>query len=992
MTAEFVPTRSPPSRKVERAPSGRIRGVSVSDDLPVESLERQLRQVVQGEVRFDNGSRALYATDSSNYRQVPIGVVVPRTIDDVVHAMAVCRSHGAPVLGRGNGTSLAGQTCNTAVVIDFSKHLNRVLRLDVERRCAIVQPGCILDHLRAAAERHGLTFGPDPATHVSCTLGGMIGNNSCGVHSVMAGRTVDNVERMEVLTYDGHRLSAGPTSAQDLRAILAQGGRPGEIYRALLDFREKYRDLIRAKYPDIPRRVSGYADLDQLFPENGFNVARALVGTESTCVTVLEATVSLVRSPPVRALAIVGFPDIFRAADAVPQVLEFGPIACEGIDRFLVDSMKRKDMHEDKIQLLPAGNDWLLVEFGGETEHEAVERAEALIRAFATQPHASARLVTDPRTQRQVWRVREAGLPGSAYVPDRPETWEGWEDTAVPVARLGRYLRDFRALLDRYGYITPMYGHFGDGLVHCRINFDLKSERGISDWRRFLEEAADLVVRHGGSLSGEHGDGQSRAELLVRQYGPELVQAFREFKAIWDPEGRMNPGKVVDPYPITSNLRLGPSYRPPQLHTHFAFPEEGGFAGAMERCVGVGQCRRTHYDGSVMCPSFLATREERHTTRGRARMLFEMMHGAPIEDGWKSDSVEEALTLCLSCKGCKKDCPVQVDIATYKAEFRSHYFAGRLRPRSAYAMGLIHRWAHLSSFVPALANFATQTAGFRELAKLVAGVARPRAFPRFANKTFTTWFRRRKATTASRQTVLLWPDTFNNYFRPQTAIAATRILESLGFRVCIPPRPLCCGRPLYEWGMLDAAKAQWREILAALPREIEARVPVIVLEPACHATFKDELVHLLPDDARARRLSEQSVFFSDFLAHQLSDREVVARMPRALIQLHCHQHAIIGDEGERALLDRLGIENELLRFGCCGMAGSFGFAADTYPVSMAIAERGLLPTLRSAAPDTLVLANGFSCREQIEQATGRCTTHIAELAARVLVEQAPQTS
>ncbi|MCB5177327.1 FAD-binding and (Fe-S)-binding domain-containing protein [Microvirga lenta] len=970
--------RSLQERRRRWTPGGRIKSASIPAPDP-DALVHELKAAIQGEVRFSNGDRALYATDASNYRQVPIGVVVPKTTEDVVKAVEVCRRHEAPLVARGGGTSLAGQTCNTAVVIDFSKYLNRILELDPERRRARVEPGCILDALRDAAERHHLTFGPDPATHSHNTLGGMIGNNSCGVHSVQAGRTADNVEALDILTYDGLRLSVGPTSDSELRSILAAGGRRAEIYRSLDAFRRRYADLIRERFPKIPRRVSGYADLDKLLPENGFDIAKALVGTEGTCVTVLGATLALVPSPRERVLVIIGFPDIFQAADMVPRILEHEPLAVEGIDHFLVDSMLRKHLHESDMNLLPQGCDWLVVEFGGETEEEAAEKGRRLVAQFEALPHAEAKLICRDEAEERIWAVRRAGLPGSAYVPDRPETWEGWEDTAVTPESLGDYLRDLKALFDKYGYISPMYGHFGDGLVHCRVSFDLDSEEGIETWRRFLDEAADLVVRYGGSLSGEHGDGQSRADLLEKMYGPELIQAFREFKAIWDPQGRMNPGKIVDPYPITSNLRLGPSYRPPKLDTHFHFEEEGGFQGAVERCVGVGKCRRHDSKDQVMCPSYLVTHEEKSSTRGRARMLFEMLHGGPLTKGWRSDEVEDALKLCLACKGCKSDCPVNVDMATYKAEFRAHYYKRRLRPRSAYTMGLIYWWARLGSKTPRLANLTTQMPLLRNVTKALGGIHQQRTMPAFAHQTFTDWFRRRRNPPTDRPRVLLWPDTFNNFFRPETAIAATRVLEAMGYEVTIPDRPLCCGRPLYDQGMLPTAKRLWRQTMRTLHVEIEDGTPIVGLEPACVAAFKDELTGLFPDDPRARRLKEQTVFFSDFLCQQAEELNVARGGGRAYVQIHCNQHAVIKTEGERHLLDSLGLDYRFLPSGCCGMAGAFGFAAETYDVGLAAGERVLLPMVREADEDVLILANGFSCREQIEQGTGRQTLHVAEL-------------
>jgi len=811
----------------------------------------------------------------------------------------------------------------------------------------------------------------------------MIGNNSCGVHSVMAGRTSDNVQELDVLTYDGLRMRVGRTDVEEFRAILADGGRRAEIYRALDEFRHKYANLIRARYPKIPRRVSGYENLDELLPENGFNVARALVGTEATCVTVLEATLKLVSSPSKRALAVIAFPDIFVAADAVPDVLAYGPIGLEAIDDLFVRFVKRKHIHSEYVKRLPEGGGWLLAEFGVNNDNGS-EAAARLVRDFKAKGYV-AELLRDPAEQAKFWTLRKDGLPATAKLPEWPETYEGWEDSAVPREKLGAYLRDFKALLHAHAYESSVYGHFGDGLVHCRINFDLRSEQGVQNWQSFLEEAANLVVRYGGSLSGEHGDGQSKAALLEKMYGPELVQAFREFKAIWDPNWKMNPGKLVDPFPITSNLRIGPLYRPPEIRGYFAYQEDGGsFTAATRRCVGVGTCRRRHGDGGVMCPSYMATGEEKHSTRGRARLLFEMLHGGPISNGWRSKQVEEALDLCLACKGCKSDCPVNVDMATYKAEFRAHHYRGRLRPRAAYSMGLIHEWSRLAAIAPKFANAMMHAAGLSPIIKWIGGIAQQRNIPRYAEETFVGWFRRRGAKPGGGARVMLWPDTFNNYFRPQTAIAATLVLESLGFTVAIPERPLCCGRPLYDWGMLDSAKRLWRRTMRALQREIEAGTSIVGLEPACVSAFRDELPGLFPHDALVQKLSKQTLFFTEFIERIGQDAPLPHIGRSALAQIHCHHHSVIQPQSERWVLGRLDLDCEFLPSGCCGMAGSFGFESEKYDLSMRAAERVLLPRIRAAAPDTTLLANGFSCREQIEQATGRKTTHIAELISQAL--------
>jgi len=972
-------SRHPPYA-FERTARGRVASAYEPSPSDHRALAGALRRAIRGEVRFDNGSRSLYATDASNYRQVPIGVVVPRTIDDVVATVNLCRQHGAPLVMRGGGTSLAGQGCNVAVLIDFSKYLNRILAIDALQRTAEVEPGCILDHLRDAAEKHHLTFGPDPSTHDHCTLGGMIGNNSCGVHSVMAGRTSDNVEKLDILTYDGLRMTVGPTSDDEFHAIVAGGGRRGEIYRALDALRRRYADLIRLRFPKIPRRVSGYENLNELLPENGFDVARALVGTESTCVTVLKATLRLVPSPQKRLLVAIGFPDVFTAADHVPDVLRYDPIALEGIDDLFIGFVKRKHLHGDFISKLPEGKGWLFAEFGAD-DADGEDNAARLARDFKAKGFATD-LESDPKEQAKLWAVRKDGLPATAKVPEWPETYEGWEDSAVPREKLGEYLRSFKALLHKHGYESTLYGHFGDGLVHCRIDFDLATEQGLDNWRSFLDEAADLVVAYGGSLSGEHGDGQSKAALLGKMYGPELLQAFREFKEIWDPDWKMNPGKVVDPFPITSNLRIGPIDRLPEVKAYFAYKEDGGsFARAAQRCVGVGACRRRNSDHGVMCPSYMATGEERHSTRGRARMLFEMLHGGPIANGWRSKEVEEALDLCLGCKGCKSDCPVNVDIATYKAEFRAHHYKRRLRPRAAYSMGLIHQWSRLAAAAPSAFNAVTQAPLLSNLAKWLGGIAQKRQIPRYADETFVAWFKRRERPQAVGGRVLLWPDTFNNYFRPQTAIAATRALEALGFEVVIPDRPLCCGRPLYDWGMLDRARSLWRETMASLRADIDRGTPIIGLEPACVSAFRDELPGLLADDAGAARLSRQTFFFSEFLEKQAPHAPLPRLARRAVVQIHCHHHAVIKPDAEKALLDRLGLAYDVLPSGCCGMAGSFGFESSKYDVSMTAAERVLLPRVRACPPETLVLADGFSCREQIEQATGRRTMHIAEAVA-----------
>lgn len=964
------------------------------------ALEAALRRHLRGEVRFDSGSRALYATDGSNYRQVPIGVVVPRDTEDVLAAVALCREHHAPLLARGGGTSLAGQCCNVAVVLDFSKHMARILEIDPERRIARVQPGVILDHLRAEAEKHHLTFAPDPATHDRCTLGGMIGNNSCGVHSIMAGKTDDNIESLEILTYDGLRMHVGATNEEEFNVILHDGGRRAEIYSGLKSIADRYGDHVRRQFPNIPRRVSGY-NLNHLLPESGFQVARALVGTEGTCATVLEATCRLVESPPARVLLVIGWPDIYLCADQVPQIMEHRPIGLEGFDDVIVRASRRMGINSEGLALLPEGSGWLLAEFGADTIAEAEAQAHHLMATLdrsATPP--AMRLFTGPRQARRIWEVRESSLGATSHVPGEPPRWEGFEDSAVAPEKLGAYLRDLRKLMNAFEYDGAFYGHFGHACVHTRMNYDLESAEGVRKFRQFMEEAADLVVGYGGSLSGEHGDGQARAELLPKMFGPELMQAFREFKTIWDPGWKMNPGKVIEPYRMDENLRLGPNYDPWQPETHFKFPEDhGSLASSTLRCIGVGQCRR--YEGGVMCPSFRVTREEEHSTRGRAHLLWEMTQGEVIKDRWQNEAVKESLDLCLACKGCKSDCPTGVDVATYKAEFLSHYYETNRRPLNSLAFANIDLWARAASHVPGLVNLTTQLPFLRDLAKLAAGIPAQRQIPAFAPQTFKQWWEERLCGTGSLTrsgrakldsrrgagpTVLLWADTFNNHFLPDTAKAAVEVLEAAGFEVTVPRAHLCCGRPLYDVGMLDRAKSLLLEIMDELLPEIEAGIPIVVLEPSCAAVFRDELTNLFPKDQRARALSQQVVLLSEFIEQHAKDFPLPSLARKALIHGHCHHKAIMKMTAEEAVLRRLGIDFTAPAPGCCGMAGAFGFEKEKYEVSKAIGELELLPAVRQAPTDWLIVADGFSCREQIAQETDRQALHLAEVLQMALRE------
>ncbi len=939
----------------------RVKEGNVTESLRMVAIQRlgaALGNSLAGEVRFDNGARAAYASDASNYRQVPLGVVSPRSVDDVVAAMRLCREHGAAVLPRGAGTSMCGQSVNAAVVIDCSRHLDRVLQVDAAGRKALVEPGVVCDALREAAEAHGLTFAPDPATHSRCTLGGMIGNNSCGPHSVMAGKTVENISRLEVLTYDGERFWCGTTSDVEFRRIVSSGGRQAALYSGMRRIAERYGDLIRQRFPKIRRRVSGY-NLDELLPENGFNVARALVGSEGTCAFVLQAEACLVRSPPARVLVVRGFPDIFAAGDAVPEVLAAGPIACEGLDERIIGGLRERNLRLDDIALLPPGEGWLMIEFGGDTVEEAVQKAS---RVAGT-------VITDKALMTRLWTIRETGASATALnlAGIGADPIVGWEDAAVDPMRLGNYLREFRALVARFGYRTSIYGHFGDGCVHARIDFDLRTPEGVSHWRRFLHEAAELVVKYGGSLSGEHGDGHARAEFLPLMFGDELMQAFREFKALWDPGNRMNPGKIVDAFRVDEHLRLGPQYKPVTMTTKLAFssPEGNGFTRAVARCVGMGKCRASK--GGTMCPSYRGTREERYSTRGRARLLGEMLRGELITDGWHSGEVKDALEWCLGCKGCRSDCPTHTDMAAYKAEFMSHYYDRRTRPRESWSMGRIGEWAPLAARVPGMANFLGRSL------KGLAGIAPERSPPRFAKRSFRSTFK----ASGGGDPVVLFDDTFNNYFRPRTASAAQEVLEGSGCAVELPPAHVCCGRPYYDFGMLEQARAALERVLRVLSPQVERGLAVVVLEPGCLSVFRDELRRLFPDDTRAARLAAAATSFSELLLKRGFTAE---RGSRVLVHSHCHQKALWGTAGDLGLLQNAGCDVVAPDTGCCGMAGSFGYRRPFYETSRRIAGLAVLPAL-AEEPERIVVANGFSCREQIEGLSGRTTLHLAELLA-----------
>ncbi len=993
------------------------------------ALRRALAGALRGEVRFDATTRAAYASDSSNYRQVPLGVVFPFDHADVQAVARITAEARAALLARGAGTSLAGQACNEAVVVDMSRHMTRVLDIDPARRLAIVEPGVVLDDLRRATERHGLTFGPDPATHAWCTLGGMIGNNSCGTHGLYAGKTSDNVDRLQVVLAGGDELEVGAYGPDAIGSAVGAGGRLGRLLAGLQDVDRRYGAMVKERFPTIPRRVSGY-NLDELAPERGFHVARALVGTESTCAFTTQATLRLVTSPPERCLVAVGYPDVFAAADAVPQLLGHPLLALEGFDRTLVDQMEAHRLNLEGVALLPAGNGWLLAELGGETAEEAATMASELVASLPM--GVSALQVSDPSTQRQLWAVRESGLGATAIRVDGHHNYEGWEDGAVPPARLAQYLRGVTALWAKYGYSGAWYGHFGQGCVHTRNNFDLGSREGLKRYRAYVTEAAELVVSLGGSLSGEHGDGQSRGELLQVMFGPELVGAFGHFKQLWDPDGLMNPGKVVDAYPLDANIRYSSLHEPVQLRpTGYSFDKDAGsLMKASLRCVGVGRCRRD--DAATMCPSYRATRDEVHSTRGRAKVLSEMFQSATTRlDGapasWRNEEVREALDLCLSCKACASDCPTHVDMATYKSEFYSHYYKGRLRPAAMYAMGLLPIAARAVNWSPVtvrLANVALASPVLGSSLKRLAGVTTRRPAPRFDPAG------RRGAIAdhelagvrdrdPSETTVVVWPDTFTSAFNPGAGRDVIETFAMLGEKVAVPSAWACCGRTLYDFGLLDLAKRWLQRLVTILNPWAAADIPVVVPEPSCLAAFRDELPALLPGNPRAARLASLARSPAEHLvsAGLVSQLEPPAGGGggRVVLHPHCHQRAVVGTAADEAVLRAAGFTVNVLDAGCCGLAGSFGFDAHHEPVSRKIGEELWLPKVRAAlsadqsdgpskgpsgqaatagappsqpavADPSYLVIDGFSCRAQLEHLEpdllGRTTTLAALVRSR----------
>jgi FAD/FMN-containing dehydrogenase/Fe-S oxidoreductase len=919
-------------------------------------LVAALRAAGVGDVDAGTLTRALYSTDASLYRVVPRVVVRPRHVDEVVATMSVAREAEVPVTMRGAGTSIAGNAVGTGIVVDVRRHLHHVRAVDAESRTAAVEPGAGHATLQRAAVAHGLRFGPDPSSHSRCTVGGMIGNNACGSRALGYGRTSDNVVDLDVLLASGERVRTS---------------QPGAVGDALGSLVDEHLALVRTEMGRFTRQVSGYA-LEHLLPEHGRDLTRFLVGSEGTLAVVLGATVRLVQDPPHRALAVLGYPSMAEAADAVPRLLPHPLTACEGLDSRVVDVVRRT---RSTVPGLPRGSGWLFGEVPGESPEEARSRAEAVIRDAGA---LDARVVETGAEQAALWRIREDGAGLAARSLGRP-AHAGWEDAAVPPERLGDYLREFDALLREHGLDGVPYGHFGDGCVHVRIDFPLGERRGPAGYRSFVEAAADLTARHGGSFSGEHGDGRARSELLPRMYSREVLDLFAAVKHRLDPDDLLNPGVLVSPRPLDADLRLERRPRDPR-HALRLVHDAGSFAGAVHRCTGVGKCVADRPSG-VMCPSYVATHEEKDSTRGRARVLQEMVDGRLVEDGWRSPEVHDALDLCLACKGCANDCPTGIDMATYKVEALHQRYRRRLRPRSHYALGGLPRWARWTQPVAPLANRLARLAPVQRLAKAAAGVDARRTLPALSDQPFRRWARatsyESRAIASNSYDVVLWADSFTDSFASGTGRAAVEVLERAGLRVGVVGEPACCGLTWVTTGQLGTARRVLARSLDVLHPYVERGVPVVGLEPSCLATLRSDAVELTADPRAAevaagvRTLAELLGDLPDWAPPDLTGTTVVA-------QPHCHHASVLGWAADAAILERAGATVTRLG-GCCGLAGSFGVEQGHYEVSVAVAEHALLPAVREAPEGAVVLADGFSCRTQLADLAGVGAVHLAEL-------------
>jgi FAD/FMN-containing dehydrogenase/Fe-S oxidoreductase len=921
-------------------------------------------------------TRSLYSSDASVYRVLPGAVAFPRHTEEIDAIVSACAQTQVPIISRGAGTSIAGNAIGTGLVVDHSKHLNAVLHIDTETCSARVQPGVVQATLQRHAAAHGLRFGPDPSSHSRCTIGGMIGNNACGSRALGYGRTSDNVRGLRVVTSSGEHLRLGTLDRGDVASPLLE---------ELRSTTAASLKVIRTEFGRFSRQVSGYA-LDALLPENRFDVGRLLVGAEGTLGVVTEADVRLVADPPHRVMGVLGFENMVAAAAAVPAILSFKPIACEGLDSRITDVVRQ--LRPGSLPDMPRGAGWLFVEFAGDDRRELEAKVAAAASACQT---VGFRHVQSAAEAAALWKVREDGSGLVARTHGGRPAHAGWEDAAVPPQHLADYLAQFEDLLSHHGLTGVPYGHFGDGCVHVRIDFDLDDRSGRGRYAEFLDDAARLVSSYGGSMSGEHGDGRARSSLLGHMYSAAAIDLFRVIKRHFDPINLMNPGVIVDPLPATADIR----YTPPvaaKKALAFAYPHDAdALFGAVHRCTGVARCVAPNPSAdTVMCPSFQATGNEKDSTRGRSRILQDAVAGNLGPAGLSTPEVGEALDLCLSCKGCRSDCPTGVDMAQYKSEVLYARYRGRLRPRSHYSLGLLPLWLRAARQAPRLVNALSNIQALNPAVAWLAGIDARRQVPRIGRTSERSAWRaaqRQPVPNASTKRVVLFVDTFTNSFTPHVANAVVEVLRSAGYEVHVPHTDICCGLTWISTGQLDGARRRLDRTAAALHPYVSQGMTVVGIEPSCTAALRSDLTELVGGrrasevSAAVKTLAELLVSDNDYRIPDLSDVDIVA-------QPHCHHHAVLGWQADRTLLER-GRARVVSVGGCCGLAGNFGAERGHYDLSVAVAETQLLPALRATAPSTVVLADGFSCRTQIEQLSDRRGMHLAELLAGRLTPRVP---
>jgi FAD/FMN-containing dehydrogenase/Fe-S oxidoreductase len=956
-------------------------------------LARELTRVVDGEVRFDRVSRLLYSTDASMYQVMPVGVVLPRTEEDVIATVEMARRYGVPLLPRGGGTSLAGQTVGAAVVIDYSKYMRSVLDVDTEARTARVQPGIILDELNRHLTPSRFLFAPDPSTSNRGNVGGALGNNSCGAHSVVWGKTSDNVSALRTVLSDGTLADLGQLDKTGLETMAARDGLLGSIARELGTIGHEYGDEVAARYPKIMRRVSGY-NLDLLGTGDGLDLAQFLVGSEGTLVNITEATLKLVPIPERKVLAVLHFANLIESMEATVATLELAPAAVEHIGAMILRQARAQPEFArlmDWVQGDPEAV--LVVEFTGDTEAELTAKLDALDRRMKKSGlgYAVTRLV-EPAAQARVWAVRRAGLGLIMNVPGPAKPLAFVEDTAVSPERLPEFVRRFDEIVRENGTEAGYYGHASVGCLHIRPLIDPKSQDGIDRMARIADDISGLVLEFGGSLSGEHGDGLVRSQFLEKMFGPSIVEAFGRVKRAFDPDGLMNPGKIVDPASMTENLRYGVDYETVEPPTALSFQREGGLAAAIEMCNGQGACRKSA--GGTMCPSFMATRDEEHSTRGRANALRSAISGALPVSALTGDRVHEVMDLCLGCKACKAECPSNVDMAKLKYELLAQRRSKHGASIKDRLLGNVDRLGPVGSLLAPISNWVVRSVVAAELMERVSGIDRRRRLPAYASQTFGQWLKSRPQgpKRPSRGRVVLYNDTFTNYNHPELGRSAVAVLEALGYEMVVPNFK-CCGRPQLSAGDAERARRNAAANVAIAAKALageegepdEPDVYMVGLEPSCILMFRDEYLDLLPGDETAKAVAGRTLLVDEFLSRALAEGgpwPFDGAGKKLLFHGHCQQKAIVGTEHSMNVLRSLpNSEVEEIEAGCCGMAGSFGFEKEHYDVSMDIGNLALFPKIRAQTGDFEVVSLGVSCRHQIADGTGQKARHLVEVMA-----------